>query len=201
RGARAAVLGEPHPARPARRQERARGRARELAARPRHAPGRARARTGARARDPDRRAAAVRARGRRDGAREALPVSLLLRDRRIIVTGAASGIAAATVRAYAREGARVVALDVNDEGGRRVAAEAGRGVTYHHCDVSRRPEVFAVFDRAVAALGGLDVLVNAAAVERGTPAEDIPGEEWDIVFDVNVKGTVYTNQAAFQHMK
>ena len=126
---------------------------------------------------------------------------MLLENKRIIVTGAASGIAAASVRAYAREGARVVALDVNDEGGRRVAAEAGRGVTYEHCDVAQRPAVFAAFDRAVAALGGLDVLVNAAALERGTPAEDIPDEEWDLVFDVNVKGTVHTNQAAFRHLK
>ena len=126
---------------------------------------------------------------------------MLLQDKRIIVTGAASGIAAATVRAYAREGARVVALDVDDDGGQRVAAEAGPAVAYHHCDISRRSEVFAAFERAVATLGGLDVMVNAAGVERGTPAEDIPDEEWDLVFAVNVKGTVYTNQAAFRHMK
>ena len=126
---------------------------------------------------------------------------MLLQDRKIIVTGGASGIAAATVRAYAREGARVAALDVNDEGGRRVAAEAGPRVTYHHCDVSRRAEVVDVFARAVAQLGGLDVLAHVAGAERGTPAEDIPDEEWDLVFDVNVKGTLYTNQAAFRHMK
>jgi len=128
-------------------------------------------------------------------------VSALLRDRRIIVTGGASGIAAATVRAYAREGARVASLDVNDEGGRRVAAEAGPAVTYYHCDVARRAEVDDVFARAVAAMGGLDVLVSVAGVERGTPAEDIPDAEWDLVFAVNVKGTLYTNQAAFRYMK
>jgi NAD(P)-dependent dehydrogenase (short-subunit alcohol dehydrogenase family) len=126
---------------------------------------------------------------------------MLLRDRKIIVTGGASGIAAATVRAYAAEGAHVASLDVNDEGGRRVAAAAGERVTYHHCDVSRRAEVFDVFARAVAALGGLDVLANVAGAERGTPAEDIPEVEWDLVFDVNVKGTLHTNQAAFRHMK
>jgi NAD(P)-dependent dehydrogenase (short-subunit alcohol dehydrogenase family) len=128
---------------------------------------------------------------------------MLLRDRRIVVTGGASGIGAATVRAYAREGARVASLDVADENGRRVAAEAsadGR-VVYHHCDVSRRVEVDAVFARAVGELGGLDVLAHVAGVERGTPAEDIPDAEWDLVFDVNVKGTLYTNQAAFRHMR
>jgi NAD(P)-dependent dehydrogenase (short-subunit alcohol dehydrogenase family) len=126
---------------------------------------------------------------------------VLLDGRRIIVTGGASGIAAATVRAYAAEGARVASLDVNDEAGRRVAAEAGPGVTYYHCNVARRADVDRVFAEAVGALGGLDVLANVAGVERGTPAEDIPDEEWDLVFAVNAKGTLYTNQAAFRHMQ
>jgi NAD(P)-dependent dehydrogenase (short-subunit alcohol dehydrogenase family) len=126
---------------------------------------------------------------------------MLLRERKIIVTGGASGIGAATVRAYAREGARVAALDVNDEGGRRVAAEAGASVRYHHCDVACREEVLAVFERAVDDLGGLDVLAHAAGVERGAPAEAIPEAEWDLVFAVNAKGTLHTNQAAFRHMR
>ena len=126
---------------------------------------------------------------------------MLLRGKRIIVTGGASGIAAATVRAYAREGARVASLDIDDEQGRRIATEAGPTVRYYHCDIAKRDEVFRVFDQAAADLGGLDVLVNAAAVERRTPAEDIPEAEWDFIFAVNVKGTVYTNQAAFRHLK
>ena len=126
---------------------------------------------------------------------------MLLAGRRIIVTGGASGIAAAAVRAYAREGARVASLDVNDAAGREVAAEAGSNATYYHCDVSRRAEVTSVFDRAVAALGGLDVLANVAGVERGTPAEDIPDDEWDLIFDVHARGTMLTNQAAFRHMR
>ena len=126
---------------------------------------------------------------------------MVLEGRRIIVTGGASGIAAAAVRAYAREGARVASLDVNDETGLRVARDAGQHATYFHCDVSQRRDVFEVFGRAVAALGGLDVLAHVAGVERGMPAEDIDDAEWDLVFDVNVKGTLYTNQAAFRHMK
>ena len=124
---------------------------------------------------------------------------MVLDGRKIIVTGGASGIAAATVRAYAREGARVASLDINDEAGRRGASDAG--ALYFHCDISHRREVFEVFDRVVAELGGLDVLANVAGTERGTPAEDIPDEEWDLIFSVNVKGTLYTNQAAFRHLK
>jgi NAD(P)-dependent dehydrogenase (short-subunit alcohol dehydrogenase family) len=126
---------------------------------------------------------------------------MLLDGKRIIVTGGASGIAAATVRAYAREGASVWSLDVADDKGRAVAADAGPRVTYRHCDIARRDQVFAVVDEAAKSMGGLDVLANVAAVERGTPAEDIPDGEWDLVFGVNVKGTLYTNQAAFRHLQ
>jgi NAD(P)-dependent dehydrogenase (short-subunit alcohol dehydrogenase family) len=126
---------------------------------------------------------------------------MLLEGKRIVVTGGASGIAAATVRAYAREGAVVWSLDVADDRGRQVAADAGPAVTYRHCDVARRDQVFATIDEAARAMGGLDVLAHVAAIERGTPAEDIPDAEWDLVFDVNVKGTVYTNQAAFPHLR
>jgi NAD(P)-dependent dehydrogenase (short-subunit alcohol dehydrogenase family) len=124
-----------------------------------------------------------------------------LEGKRIIVTGAASGIAAAAVRAYAREGAAIASLDIDDEGGREVAAEAGSAVRYFRCDVSNRREVFETFASAVEHLGGLDVMANVAGVERRTPAEDIADDEWDLIFAVNLKGTLYTNQAAFRHMK
>ncbi len=124
---------------------------------------------------------------------------MLLSGKRFIVTGGASGIGAATVRAYAREGARVIAVDVNDEDGQRVAKDGG--ATYLHCDIADRHAVFAAFERAVNLLGGLDGLANAAGVERRTPAEDIAEAEYDLVFDVNVRGTLLTNQAAFRHLK
>lgn len=124
---------------------------------------------------------------------------MLLKDKRAIVTGGASGIGAATVRAYAREGARVVALDIDADNGARVCAAAG--ATFLRCDVADRGAVFANVDRAVAELGGLDIMANVAGVERRTPAEEIPDAEWDLIFAVNVKGTLYTNQAAFPHLR
>ncbi len=127
--------------------------------------------------------------------------NMLLENRRIIVTGGANGIAAAGVRAFAREGARVASLDIDDAAGEKVAAEAGAAVAYHHCDVSNRAEVQDVFARCANELGGLDVLVNAAGIEAACPAEDIPDEDWDRIFDVHVKGTLYTNQAAFPYLR
>jgi NAD(P)-dependent dehydrogenase (short-subunit alcohol dehydrogenase family) len=124
-----------------------------------------------------------------------------LTGRRIIVTGGAHGIGAATARAYAAEGARVAVLDVDDDAGRRSAETAGHGAVYHHCDVSQRAEVDTVFDQVAATLGGLDVLAHVAGAEGGAPAEAITDAEWDRIFAVNVKGTLYTNQAAFRHMQ
>lgn len=126
---------------------------------------------------------------------------MLLQKKRAIVTGGASGIGAATVRAYVAEGARVVSLDVNVTEGERVADSAGPNAAFMQCDIADRRQVFDVFERAVTQLGGLDVMANVAGVERRTPAEDIPDDEWDQIFSVNVKGTLYTNQAAFRAMR
>ncbi|MDX6505793.1 MAG: hypothetical protein QOG06_437 [Gaiellaceae bacterium] len=122
-----------------------------------------------------------------------------LDGKRIIVTGSASGMGAATVKAYAREGARVVAMDIDDEHGEAGARAAG--VSYRHCDVASRDEVARAFDDAVSELGGLDVLAHPAGIERGAAAAEVGDDEWDAVFAVNVKGTVHTNQAAFGAMR
>ncbi|MEV7228776.1 MULTISPECIES: SDR family NAD(P)-dependent oxidoreductase [Polymorphospora] len=120
-----------------------------------------------------------------------------LDGRRIIVTGGAQGIGAAVVAGYVAEGARVAALD-------RQFGTAGTTpdhIVRRHCDVSDRAEVTTVFDEVVSLLGGLDVLVNVAGVERGGPSAEIPDTDWDAVFDINAKGTRNTNAAAFAHLK
>jgi NAD(P)-dependent dehydrogenase (short-subunit alcohol dehydrogenase family) len=128
-----------------------------------------------------------------------------LEGKRIIVTGGASGIGAATVRAYAREGASVVSVDIDDERGESVAAEAtgpGPGtVTYRHLDISNQEQVDAVFQAAVKLLGGLDALANIAGNEAQKPAEDVTGADIDKIFNVHVKGMFFTNAAAFHAMK
>ena len=58
-----------------------------------------------------------------------------------------------------------------------------------------------MFAAAVEQLGGLDVLAHVAGIERSVPAEDISDDEWDAVLDVNAKGTMLTNQAAFRAMR
>ena len=125
--------------------------------------------------------------------------------KRIIVTGGASGIAAAAVAAFTRAGAAVVSVDVTDTAGEAVAAAAtaaGPGTaTFRHCDISRRDDVTAVFADAAGILGGLDALVNVAGVELGAPAEEITDDAWNRTIAVNLTGTFITNQVAFTHLR
>ena len=128
-----------------------------------------------------------------------------LEGKRIVVTGGSRGIGAATVRAYARDGASIASLDVLDDLGERVAAEAtasGPGsVHYYHCDVAERASVEEVLGAAVENLGGLDVLASIAGVERQAAAEDITDPDWELVMGVNVRGTMLTNQVACRAMQ
>lgn len=128
-----------------------------------------------------------------------------IQGKRVIVTGVAGGIGASALRALVAAGGRVAGLDMADEAGRRIAAEASEAgpgqASYFHCDIRDRREVDEVFSAAVTQLGGLDALVNIAGVERSTPAEAISGKEWDLMFDVNARGTLHTNQAAFPHLR
>lgn len=119
-----------------------------------------------------------------------------LEGKRIVVTGGAAGIGAAVVVGYVAEGAKVATCDVQFEDGM-----GPDGVVQRKLDVADRGRVSQVLEDVVDELGGLDVLVNVAGVERGGPSEDIPDEDWDVVFAVNAKGTMNTNAAAFPHLK
>lgn len=124
-----------------------------------------------------------------------------LSGKKIIVTGAARGIGASAARALTAAGARVCGLDVSvAAAGAPEVRDAGR-LTFDLCDVSSRTSATAAINRAVEEMGGLDVLIHVAGVQRYTPAEAITDEEWDLVVGVNAKGTMIANQAAFPHLK
>lgn len=127
-----------------------------------------------------------------------------LSGKRIIVTGGSQGIGEAAVRAYVRAGAQVFSLDMNEELGSAVAADAsaaGPGsARFLQCDVSNRAEVDTAFDAAAAAMGGLDVLAHIAGVQRHAPTHDVPEDMLAWIFAINVNGTIHTNGAAYRHM-
>jgi NAD(P)-dependent dehydrogenase (short-subunit alcohol dehydrogenase family) len=125
---------------------------------------------------------------------------ITIEGKRVIVTGGASGIGAAAVRVLAAEGAKVCSFDVNAEGGRQVAEAAAAAapgrVMFHHVDVSKRDQVDAAVEQAIGFLSGLDAVLNIAGVERSAPLGAMRPEDLDLMFDVNVKGLIYTCEAA-----
>jgi len=124
-------------------------------------------------------------------------------EKRIIVTGCASGMGAATVRAYVKAGAQVVGMDIAETAGSQVCADAaGLGTsTFLPVDVANGDQVTEVFAAAVDSLGGLDALAHPAAIHAGNSASDVTSTDWDRLFAVNVRGTMLTNQAAHPYLK
>ncbi len=115
-----------------------------------------------------------------------------LKDRVAIVTGAASGIGAASAQLFAAEGARVALVDQDREGLGQVAAaiEArGGAVLTLPADVTSDAEARAGVERVLATWGRVDVLMTAAGISMGGTVDTIEEAAWDRTFAVNVKGT------------
>jgi NAD(P)-dependent dehydrogenase (short-subunit alcohol dehydrogenase family) len=121
-----------------------------------------------------------------------------LKDKVALVTGAAQGIGLACVQAFAREGAKVVLADVNQEKGQAAAREAG--ATFIRCDVSRKADVLAAVDAAVSTHGRLDILVANAGIVHASEFLDLEEADFDRVLSVNLKGIFLTGQAAARQM-
>jgi D-sorbitol dehydrogenase (acceptor) len=117
-----------------------------------------------------------------------------------LITGAARGIGAAFARAYAAEGATVAIGDVDAARAEATAAEIGAGAYAVRLDVTDQGSI----DAAVAAVadraGGLDILVNNAAVFDLAPIVEISRESYERLFRINVAGTLFTLQAAARRM-
>ncbi len=129
-----------------------------------------------------------------------MPDFLNLRDHVVVVTGAASGMGRAIARAAAREGARLVLSDVDGERLKATAAEVGAEVRHVRADVTRVPEIEAIFELAEREFGRIDGLVTCAGIITTLPLLEVTPEEWDRVFAVNARGTFFTVQAALRRM-
>jgi 3-oxoacyl-[acyl-carrier protein] reductase len=130
-------------------------------------------------------------------------MDLGLKDKVVIITGGSGGIGRETALAFAAEGARVVVADLNVGAARVVAGEIGgedRAVAVG-VDVSDKASVTAMFESAVRAFGGVDVLVNGAGIFHRIPIDEITVEQWDQLMAINLRGVLLCCQGALNVMK
>jgi 3-oxoacyl-[acyl-carrier protein] reductase len=133
------------------------------------------------------------------------PGKNLLAGKTVLITAAAgTGIGFATAKRALEEGARVMISDVHD---RRLgeAADALTSITGERpptarCDVSVESDVQALWEKASAELGGVDVLVNNAGLGGTAPLVEMTDEQWHKVLDITLTGTFRMTRAALKHM-
>ena len=120
---------------------------------------------------------------------------------KVLITAGASGIGREFARAFTATGAKVFVCDIDD----KALAEIGKeipGVLAKRFDLSRRAEIERMVPEAVAALGGLDVLINNAGIAGLTlPVEQYPPDDWDKVVAVNLTAMFDVARLAIPHLK
>jgi len=123
-----------------------------------------------------------------------------LEGKSALITGSARGIGRAFAEAYVREGARVAIADINIERAGATAKEIGPAAYAIQMDVTRQESIDAAIGTCVKEAGGLDILVNNAALFDLAPIVEITRESYDRLFSINVAGTLFTLQAAAKQM-
>ena len=121
-----------------------------------------------------------------------------------VITGAASGIGAATAQTYVDHGARVVLGDIQDEAGEGLAAKLGGAghAIFRHCNVTEEADVEALVETAIAEFGQIDIIFNCAGIVGALgPMSTTPAEEWKLTIDIMINGVFYGMKHASRHMK
>lgn len=124
-------------------------------------------------------------------------------DKIVVITGAASGLGQGFAMVMAKNGATVVAADINLDGvtktAERIAAD-GSNAEAHELDVRNSAAVTKLVDDTVAKYGRIDYMFNNAGIATQGQVQDIPIEHWDEIIDINLKGVVYGTSAAYRQM-
>jgi len=128
---------------------------------------------------------------------------MLLKDKIAIVTGAGTGMGKAIALRYAREGAHVVAAEIDAASGQQTAAEVSahdrRGL-FVRTDMGKVADINALVAKAVETFGQIDILVNNAGVTKSLGFFDVTEADWDWMHSVNAKGVFFCMQAVAREM-
>jgi NAD(P)-dependent dehydrogenase (short-subunit alcohol dehydrogenase family) len=131
------------------------------------------------------------------------PLNFQLNDKTAIVTGAGGGLGSAMALTLAQRGANVALADIDAEDCAEVVAaieKTGRQAIAVSCDVLRKDDVEALVQAAVARFGQLNIIVNNAGLDRPCKALDLRAEDWDLVMNVNLRGSFFGCVAAARQM-
>ena len=123
-----------------------------------------------------------------------------LKGKTAIITGGARGIGRAIAEGYAREGARVCIADIDGKQSEETAAAIGGGAFGLRLDVTKMDSIKSLVAEVESKAGGIDILVNNAAIFDLAPVEEISEQSYDRIFAVNVKGLLFTLQAVAKSM-
>ena len=127
-----------------------------------------------------------------------------LEDKIALVTGGGAGIGRAICETFAREGAKVIAADIDGEAVKETAeiiVKANGAASAHQVDITDTGQIRALMDSIKSAHGHLDVLVNNAGVGARADFRHLSDEEWDRVWAVNLDGTVRCAREAFDLLR
>ena len=120
------------------------------------------------------------------------------------ISGAASGIGAATARLFAREGAAVTIADVRDEDGQRLTDEinsSGACASFSHCDVGSEDQVRQSIEAVATQQGGLQIVVNCAGIVHVGPLHETSDADWDRLMNINIKSIYYSLRHGLPHLR
>jgi meso-butanediol dehydrogenase / (S,S)-butanediol dehydrogenase / diacetyl reductase len=123
-----------------------------------------------------------------------------LKGKRVLITGGASGIGAATAARFLEEGSAVVVLDRDAKGRAQINSQLPNLAGTVDADVSNLKQVEAAFAESVRLMGGVDILINNAGTSIRHNFLEITPEEWDKTLAVNLTGVFYMAQTAARHM-
>lgn len=127
-----------------------------------------------------------------------------VKDKVVVLTGAASGIGRSTAILFAKEGAIQILSDIDENALKEtyeLLKEGKKNATIMKVDVRKPNEVKHMIDSTIEKYGRIDVLIVNAGVVRVGPVEDFPDEDYDLLIDVNLKGTHYTCKYAVPYFK
>lgn len=135
---------------------------------------------------------------------EGKSLTVRLKDKVAIITGAASGIGKATAKLFAEHGAQVVVADIDEQGGNQTVAnikENDNEAIFIHTDVTIRELTEQMVEKTLKTYGRLDVLFNNAGIAMRLPVADLSEEDWHRCLDVNLTGVFLCAKAAIPAMK